>query len=133
MKVLELQNISKSVGEKHVLRDLSLEIEQGEFVTFLGPSGCGKTTMLKIIAGLENRSSGKIYIDGKETEGVSSKIGYMLQKDNLLEWRTIYKNVIFWTFDRNKYQKCNWWKRTAENGIAQKLTIRTANTVNKLV
>ena len=44
----------------------------------------------------------------------------------------IYKNVIFWTFDRKKYQKCNWWKKTASNGIADKLTIRTANTVKKV-
>ena len=51
-------------------------------------SGCGKSTLLSIIAGLENKTSGEIYIDGK--------IGYMLQKDNLLEWRTIYKNVLFW-------------------------------------
>lgn len=50
--------------------------------------------MLSIIAGLEDKTSGKVYIHNEEVEGVSSKIGYMLQKDNLLEWRTIYKNVI---------------------------------------
>lgn len=55
------------------------------------------------------------------------------QPSENLEQIEIYKNVIFWTFDINKYQKCNWWKRTAENGIAPKLTIRTANTVNKLI
>ena len=64
------------------------------------------------------------------TEQIREAIG---QPSENLEQIEIYKNVIFWTFDRNKYQKCNWWKRTAENGIAQKLTIRTANTVNKLV
>lgn len=55
------------------------------------------------------------------------------QPSENLEQIEIYKNVIFWTFDINKYQKCNCWKRTAENGIAEKLTIRTANTVNKLI
>lgn len=55
----------------------------------------GKSTLLSIIAGLEKKSSGKIYIDNIETENVSDKIGYMLQKDSLLEWRTIYNNVIF--------------------------------------
>lgn len=55
------------------------------------------------------------------------------QPSENLEQIEIYKNVIFWTFDINKYQKCNWWKRTAENGVAPKLTIRTANTVNKLI
>lgn len=64
------------------------------------------------------------------TEQIREAIG---QPSENLEQIEIYKNVIFWTFDRNKYQKCNWWKRTAENGIAQKLTIRTANTVIKLV
>lgn len=49
-----------------------------------------------------------------------------------LEKVQIYKNAIFWTFDRNNYQKCNWWKKTATNGIADRLTIRTANTLNKI-
>ena len=53
------------------------------------------STLLSIIAGLEKKSSGKIYIDNIETENVSNKIGYMLQKDSLLEWRTIYNNIIF--------------------------------------
>lgn len=50
-----------------------------------------------------------------------------------LEMIYTYKNVIFWTFDRKSYQKCNWWKKTASVGIADKLTIRTANTVRKLI
>ncbi len=49
-----------------------------------------------------------------------------------LEMTQIYRNIIFWTFDRKEYQKCNWWKKTAREGIAEKLTIRTANTVRKL-
>ena len=49
-----------------------------------------------------------------------------------LEKVQIYKNVIFWSFDREKYQKCNWWKKTASDGIADRLTIRTANTVKKV-
>ena len=49
-----------------------------------------------------------------------------------LERIQIFQNVIFWTFDREAYQKCNWWKRTASPGIGEKLTIRTANTVKKL-
>jgi hypothetical protein len=55
------------------------------------------------------------------------------QPSENLEQIEIYKNVIFWTFDINKYQKCNWWKRTAENGIAEKLTIRTASTLKKKI
>lgn len=55
----------------------------------------GKSTLLSIIAGLEKKSSGKIYLEGIEMQNTSSKIGYMLQKDSLLEWRTIYNNVLF--------------------------------------
>ena len=50
------------------------------------------------------------------------------------EWEKIqiFEDIIFWTFDRNSYQKCNWWKKTAKAGIAERLTIRTANTVKRL-
>jgi len=56
--------------------------------------GCGKSSLLSIIAGLEPKTSGEIYIDGVLQDGISLDIGYMLQKDNLLEWRTIYNNVM---------------------------------------
>ena len=98
-EVLKLENISKTYqaknGEIEALKDINFSVSEGEFVSIIGPSGCGKSTLLSIIAGLENKSSGKIYIDEIETEDVSSKIGYMLQKDSLLEWRTIYNNVVF--------------------------------------
>ena len=97
-EVLKLENINKTYqaknGEIEALKNINFSIKEGEFVSIIGPSGCGKSTLLSIIAGLENKSSGKIYIDEIETENVSSKIGYMLQKDSLLEWRTIYNNVI---------------------------------------
>ena len=89
-KILEVKNICKTYqsknGEIEALKNISFDIEQGEYISIIGPSGCGKSTLLSIISGLEGKTSGEIYIDGK--------IGYMLQKDNLLEWRTIYKNVL---------------------------------------
>ncbi len=89
-KILEVKNICKTYqaenGEIESLRNISFDVNRGEFISIIGPSGCGKSTLLSIIAGLENKTSGEIYINGK--------IGYMLQKDNLLEWRTIYKNVL---------------------------------------
>ncbi len=58
-------------------------------------SGCGKSTLLSIIAGLLKPTAGEIYVNGEKIEGISAHIGYMLQKDNLLDWRTIYSNVMF--------------------------------------
>lgn len=96
-KVLEVKNVSKKYqaknGEVEALKDVTFSIEEGEFVSLIGPSGCGKSTVLSIIAGLEEKNSGSVKIDGE--------IGYMLQKDSLLEWLTIYKNVLFGLEIRN--------------------------------
>lgn len=89
-KIVEVKNLCKTYqaenGEIEALKDINFEVKEGEYISIIGPSGCGKSTLLSIIAGLESKTSGDIYINGK--------IGYMLQKDNLLEWRTIYKNVL---------------------------------------
>ena len=66
MSELQLQNVGKSYGAVEVIRDLSLQIESGEFVVFVGPSGCGKSTLLRMIAGLEECSSGQIKIGGED-------------------------------------------------------------------
>lgn len=89
-KILEIKDICKNYqaknGEIEALKNISFDVKKGEFISIIGPSGCGKSTLLSIISGLESKTSGEIYINGK--------IGYMLQKDNLLEWRTIYNNVL---------------------------------------
>ena len=64
--ILRLQEITKSFGETRVLRGISIDIRQGEFITFLGSSGCGKTTTLRIIAGLEEPDSGRVILEGKD-------------------------------------------------------------------
>lgn len=98
-KILEIKNVSKIYqaknGEIEALKDINFNVKEGEFLSIIGPSGCGKSTLLSIIAGLEDKTSGEIYIDGEENLSISQKIGYMLQKDSLLEWRTIYNNVMF--------------------------------------
>lgn len=98
-KILEVKNVSKKYqnkeGEILALQDINLKVNKGEFVSIIGPSGCGKSTLLSIIAGLENKTSGEIYIEGEKIEGISSKIGYMLQRDCLLEWRSILSNTMF--------------------------------------
>ena len=97
-KGLELKNISKIYQDDNdetlAIKDFSYKFENGEFVTLLGPSGCGKSTLLSIIAGLESPSSGNVLLNGIDITNKRSNIGYMLQKDYLLEWRTILKNVI---------------------------------------
>ena len=81
-------------GEITALQDITFQVERGEFISIVGPSGCGKSTLLSIIAGMLRPSAGEILLNGQRIDGVSPHIGYMLQKDNLLDWRTIYNNVM---------------------------------------
>lgn len=81
-------------GEIPALDNVSFTVSEGEFIGIVGPSGCGKSTLLSIIAGLLEPSEGGIYIFGEPLKGVCPRIGYMLQRDSLFEWRTIYKNAL---------------------------------------
>lgn len=89
-------------GELTAAENISLAVSQGEFVSIVGPSGCGKSTLLTIMAGLKKPSEGQVLLDGEPISGPGGKIGYMLQKDNLLEWRTIYKNILLGLEIRNR-------------------------------
>jgi NitT/TauT family transport system ATP-binding protein len=82
-------------GDVVALSDVNLEIEKGEFVSFIGPSGCGKTTFLRVIADLEQPTSGSITINGMTPEAArkSRAYGYVFQAPALFPWRTIEKNV----------------------------------------
>ncbi len=76
------------------LQDISLEIQEGEFVSFLGPSGCGKTTLLSLIAGLFQPVIGTISIRNEPVKHAYDQIGYMFQQDYLLPWKTIEANIL---------------------------------------
>lgn len=97
--ILEVKNVGKKYqnkeGEILALKNVNFRVKKGEFVSIIGPSGCGKSTLLSIIAGLEEKTTGEIYIEGEKVNGISSKIGYMLQRDCLLEWRNILSNTMF--------------------------------------
>ena len=97
--ILEVKNIGKKYQNKEdeiqALKNVNFRIKEGEFVSIIGPSGCGKSTLLSIIAGLEEKTEGEIYIEGEKCNGISPKIGYMLQRDCLLEWRNILSKTIF--------------------------------------
>src|ERR1700744_650499 len=76
------------------LSPVSLTIDQGRFISLIGPSGCGKSTIFNIVAGLLEPSSGQVLIDDTAATGTIGRVGYMLQKDLLLPWRTVLDNVI---------------------------------------
>jgi NitT/TauT family transport system ATP-binding protein len=76
------------------LSEITLHVEEGEFVSFLGPSGCGKTTLLSIIAGLIKPTEGTILLENKPISGLKNQIGYMLQQDYLFPWKTIEENIL---------------------------------------
>ena len=80
-------------GETSALKDISFCLNDGEFLSIVGPSGSGKTTILSLISGLIKASEGQIVIDGIEATGTNRDTGYMFQRDQLFEWRTIRQNI----------------------------------------
>lgn len=97
-QVLELKHIHYAYhnleGETPAIQDISFSMNKGEFVVIVGPSGCGKSTILSLISGLLIPEKGRIKINGKYLKESTTNIGYMLQHDELFEWRTIYNNVL---------------------------------------
>lgn len=76
------------------LRNISFSLQRHEILALVGPSGCGKTTLFNIIAGLMEPTEGYVLVDGNLVQGASGHVGYMLQKDMLLPWRTVLGNVV---------------------------------------
>jgi NitT/TauT family transport system ATP-binding protein len=85
---------STSKGPVTAVKDLSLDIGEGEFVCVLGPSGCGKSTLLKIAAGLLRPTAGKVALDGNPINGPNAKVGIVFQHPTLLPWKTVLDNVL---------------------------------------
>jgi len=77
------------------LGDINVTIQDGEFICILGPSGCGKTTLLRIVAGLENPTSGKVLIDETVIDRPNPKLGMIFQDYSLYPWRTVNENIVF--------------------------------------
>lgn len=101
MAILKVDNICKSFKtskrgqEVEVLKNISFEIESGELVTLLGPSGCGKTTLLTIIGGFQQTTSGSVLLDGKKIEKPSSERGYVFQNYALFPWMNVADNILY--------------------------------------
>jgi NitT/TauT family transport system ATP-binding protein len=98
MSFLKLQDIHHIYFTKAsattALSDISLQVEEGEFVSFLGPSGCGKTTLLSIISSLLKPTEGSVLLEDKTFSTSNHMIGYMLQQDYLFPWKTIEENIL---------------------------------------
>lgn len=95
---LELDGVNRIYpserGALHALKDVSLSIQEGEFISIVGPSGCGKSTLLKCVAGLEQASSGSLRLQGQAITEPPRNMGVVFQRDLLLEWRNILDNVL---------------------------------------
>lgn len=104
MAYIEFRNIEKYYGKQHVLKDLSLSVEQGQFVTLLGASGCGKSTLLRALAGLTPINSGNIFLGGEDITNKSPNkrnIGMIFQQYSLFPTMNVYNNVSFGLRMRN--------------------------------
>ena len=93
MGFLKTEGITKSFGDKKVIEDISIHLDEGELVCLLGVSGSGKTTLFNCISGLYRPDSGKVLLNGEDMTGKPGKISYMLQKDLLLPYYTVLDNV----------------------------------------
>jgi len=95
--VLDIEGVSHVYETRHrrveALREVSLSIREGEFMSFVGPSGCGKTTLLRIIDGLTAQSAGRVVFRGVELTGARREMGFVFQDINLLPWRNVRQNV----------------------------------------
>ncbi len=96
---ISLQNVSKRYATLRgdpvlALDKVSLDIGAGEFVSIVGPSGCGKSTLMTLIAGLVSKTSGRILVDGLDVQGPIRGAGVVFQKDVLMEWRNVLRNVL---------------------------------------
>ncbi|KQT68890.1 MULTISPECIES: ABC transporter ATP-binding protein [unclassified Aureimonas] len=98
MGTIQLRQVSKSFGASHVIPGIDLSIEDGEFVVFVGPSGCGKSTLLRLIAGLEDTTSGTIAIDGRDVTGEAPArrgLAMVFQSYALYPHMSVYDNIAF--------------------------------------
>ena len=96
--ILSLKNVSKTLGDKTILDDISLDIRKGEFVTLLGPSGCGKTTTLRILAGFLSPDSGSVMLEGKDIASLppyKRPFNTVFQRYALFPHLNVYDNIAF--------------------------------------
>jgi ABC-type nitrate/sulfonate/bicarbonate transport system ATPase subunit len=92
--LIDFREICRDFGELRAAGPISLSVSRGEFVAVVGPSGCGKSTLLNMVAGMLRPSAGEVYYDGVPVTGPNRRVGYVTQKNFLLPWRTVRKNIM---------------------------------------
>jgi len=103
--IFKCESITKNYNDEPVVQDINLELPQGGFVSLLGPSGVGKTTLFNVLAGVENPDGGNVFFNDENITGKTGRVSYMLQKDLLLEYRTVIDNVILPLLIRGEKKK----------------------------
>lgn len=119
MEMIRLEHVTKSFGRYKALDDVSIVVEEGEFLTVIGRSGCGKTTMLRVINGLQKPDSGKVYAAGEDVGEADlirlrRKIGYVIQNKGLFPHMTVEKNIIYVPVISGQKDKRQNWKLAEE-------------------
>ena len=109
--ILQVKQVERRFGSTLALQATSLEVAQNDFVTILGPSGCGKSTLLRIVAGLEQPSSGQLTLDGRPVSGPGADRGMVFQSYTLFPWLSVLDNVCFGLRERG-------WPRARQLEVA---------------
>ena len=91
---LSVRNLTIRYEDDFLIENLNIEVKTGEMVSIIGKSGSGKTTIFNAISGLLTPNDGRIFLNGEDITGINGKVGYMLQKDLLLPFKTVSENVI---------------------------------------
>ncbi|HEY4600579.1 MAG TPA: ATP-binding cassette domain-containing protein [Cerasibacillus sp.] len=135
---IQLTGIQKSFSELEVLKDINLEIQEGEFIAIVGKSGCGKSTLLRLLAGLEGPSSGAIVINGSPLQHLNTNARLMFQDGRLLPWQRVIDNVRVGISNKQKEKaiealrnvgledRANDWPRTLSGGQQQRVALARA-------
>ncbi len=100
MPKILIKNVSKTYEDTNgnptdAIKEISLEVEDGEFVSIVGPSGCGKSTLIEIVAGLQKQTAGEVFIGENPVTGPSREIGVVFQDAALFPWKTVKKNILY--------------------------------------
>ena len=93
--LLSVEKLGKTYGSVEAMRDIALEVDEGEFVSIVGPSGCGKSTLMEIVGGLIEPTSGEVRIAGTPVSGTDPAVGIVFQQESAFPWRTVAENVEF--------------------------------------